>query len=64
MQPILDRIISPLQSSFIKGRGIEDNVIVIKEVAHHFHKVKKKKNIMALKLDLTKAYDSLEWSFI
>lgn len=64
IRPILGGIISPLQSSFIKGRGIEDNIIVVKEVAHHFHKAKKGKNIMALKLDLTKAYDSLEWSFI
>lgn len=41
IRPILANIVSPLQSSFIKGRGIEDNVIVVKEVAHHFHKCNK-----------------------
>ncbi|XP_056698546.1 uncharacterized protein [Spinacia oleracea] len=64
VKSILNRIISPLQSSFIKGRGIEDNVILVKEMAHHFHKAKKRNKIMALKLDITKAYDSLEWDFI
>lgn len=62
--PILNKIISPLQSSFIKGRGIEDNVIIVKEMAYLFHKARKGKNITALKLDITKAYGSLEWSFI
>lgn len=61
---VLGRIISPPQSSFIKGRGIEDNVILVKEMDHHFHKVKKRNKIMALKLDTTKAYDSLEWDFV
>lgn len=64
LRPIMGNLVSPLQSSFIKGRGIEDNVIVVKEMAHIFHKAKKGKNIMALKLDLSKAYDSLEWAFI
>ncbi|XP_056692237.1 uncharacterized protein [Spinacia oleracea] len=61
---VLGRIVSPLQSSFIKGRGVEDNVILVKEMAHHFHKAKKRNKIMALKLDISKAYDSLEWDFI
>ncbi|XP_056688797.1 uncharacterized protein [Spinacia oleracea] len=64
VRPILGKIISPFQSSFVQGRGIEDNIILVKEMAHVFHKSRKGNNIMALKLDLTKAYDSLEWSFI
>lgn len=64
LRPILGKIISPFQFSFIQGRGIEDNVILVKEIAHVFHKSRKGRRIMAIKLDLTKAYDSLEWSFI
>ncbi|XP_021753742.1 uncharacterized protein LOC110719145 [Chenopodium quinoa] len=64
LRSFLNNLVSPLQSSFIHGRGIEDNVIIIKEMSHIFHKARIGKNIMALKLDLTKAYDSLEWNFI
>ncbi|XP_056692196.1 uncharacterized protein [Spinacia oleracea] len=64
LKQVLHRIVSPLQSSFIQGRGIEDNVILVKEMAHVFHKAKKRNKIMALKLDISKAYDSLEWDFI
>lgn len=45
-------------------RTIDENVIIIKEVAHLFNRAKRNKNIMALKIDLTKAFDSLEWAFI
>lgn len=34
VRPIISNLVSPFQSSFIKNRGIEDNVIVVKEVAH------------------------------
>ncbi|XP_021855317.1 uncharacterized protein [Spinacia oleracea] len=62
--PVLGSLISPLQSSFVPNRGIEENIIIVKEVAHFFNKARKGKRIMALKLDITKTYDSLEWSFI
>lgn len=54
------KLINPLQSSFIMGRTIDENIIIINEVAHMFNKAKRNKNIMALKIDLTKAFDSLE----
>lgn len=46
------------------GRTIDENVIIIKEIAHIFNKASKKNKSMALKIDLSKAFDSLEWSFI
>uniref|UniRef100_A0A803LHK0 CCHC-type domain-containing protein n=1 Tax=Chenopodium quinoa TaxID=63459 RepID=A0A803LHK0_CHEQI len=64
LKPIMDDLISPFQSSFIPNRSIEENIIIIKEVAHHFNKVSSKANLMALKIDLSKAFDCLEWSFI
>lgn len=57
-------LINPLQRSFVPGRSIEENVILIKELAHIFHKAKRAKNIMALKINLMKAFDILEWGFI
>ena len=60
----LHDIISPNQNSFIPGRGSEVNVIIATEILHSMKKKKGKKGLFALKLDLEKAYDRLEWYFI
>ncbi|XP_043725962.1 uncharacterized protein LOC122672566 [Telopea speciosissima] len=61
----LDSIISPSQSAFIPNRLISDNVLVAHELFHFIKKKKKgKENFLALKLDMGKAYDRLEWKFI
>lgn len=64
LKHFMPSLINPLQRSFVPGRSIEENIIIIKEVAHIFHKAKRGKNIMALKIDLTKAFDILEWGLI
>ena len=62
---ILPKIISPTQSAFIPGRLIADNVLVAYETSHAMHiRRKGKKGALALKLDVSKAYDKLEWSFL
>ena len=51
-------IISPTQSALVPGRLISDNVLVAYETLHIMHGRKKgKKGSMALKLDISKAYD-------
>lgn len=64
IKPFLSNLIHPSQTSFIPGRVIHENVIIAKEMAHFFKKCGKKKNVMAIKVDLSKAYNSLEWGFI
>jgi hypothetical protein len=64
LRPFLDGIVSPLQNSFIPGRSTKDNAIVLQEVLHHMRKSKKKKGDMVFKLDLEKAYDRVNWSFL
>ncbi|XP_043694129.1 uncharacterized protein LOC122644811 [Telopea speciosissima] len=62
---ILDVIVSPYQSAFIPNRAISDNVYIAHELFHYIHKRKKgRKKFIALKLDMKKAYDRLEWPFI
>ncbi|OWM66689.1 hypothetical protein CDL15_Pgr010340 [Punica granatum] len=64
LRPFLDDFISPIQSRFIPGCRVADNVVLLKE-AHTSHKNKRGgKGIMILKLDLEKAFDRLERSFI
>ncbi|OMO73242.1 reverse transcriptase [Corchorus capsularis] len=62
--PLLEDLISPFQSSFLLGRKGSDNAIIIQEAVHAFSKKRGQAGFMMLKIDLEKAYDRLEWSFI
>ena len=64
LQPHLDKLISPLQIAFVPGRKGIDNAIIVQEIIHTLSKKRGKMGYMALKIDLEKAYDNLEWSFI
>ena len=65
LKPALPRIISPTQSAFVLGRLITNNVLVAYEMLHTMHARKKgKKGSMALKLDISKAYDLVKWQFL
>lgn len=62
--PTLDNLIGPFQSSFLPGRGTTDNAIVLQEIVHAMKKSKKKKGEVAYKIDLEKAYDHIDWTFL
>ncbi|KAL0457839.1 UNVERIFIED_CONTAM: putative mitochondrial protein [Sesamum latifolium] len=65
LKPWLDNIISPSQSAFVPGRLITDNVLLAFETNHFLHTHSNgKKHFMNLKLDISKAYDRVEWSFL
>ncbi|KAL5550508.1 hypothetical protein UlMin_000684 [Ulmus minor] len=64
LRKIMDTVISQEQSAFIPGRLISDNAIIGFECLHAIKRQKTKKNYLALKLDMAKAYDRVEWGFI
>lgn len=65
LKPILSQIIAPTQSAFIPNRLITDNVIIGYECLHKIRHSKGKRNCMvALKLDISKAYERVEWQFL
>ncbi|KAL5546661.1 hypothetical protein UlMin_006348 [Ulmus minor] len=65
MRSVMDSIISEEQSAFIPRRLISDNAIIGFECIHALKQRRsKQKGYLALKLDMAKAYDRVEWSFI
>ncbi|KAJ7972899.1 reverse transcriptase [Quillaja saponaria] len=64
LKPFLPTIISPLQSAFVKGRQINDNNIIVHEIFHSMKKMNGRNGVMALKIDMEKAFDRVEWHLI
>ncbi|KAL0462114.1 UNVERIFIED_CONTAM: putative mitochondrial protein [Sesamum latifolium] len=65
LKPFIDSNVSQTQSAFIPNRLITDNVLLAFEINHHLKISKRSKGgSTAIKLDMSKAYDSVEWSFL
>uniref|UniRef100_A0A803QPN5 Reverse transcriptase domain-containing protein n=1 Tax=Cannabis sativa TaxID=3483 RepID=A0A803QPN5_CANSA len=65
LKPILSRIISPSQSAFLPNRLISNNIIIGQEVMYSLsHRKTGRLGWMALKLDMAKAFDRVEWVLV
>eukprot|EP00253_Pinus_taeda_P003415 PITA_03415 len=62
LKPLLPGIISPEQSGYVEGRQITDGIILSHEIIHSLKHSKKPG--MLLKIDLSKAFDSISWDYI
>ncbi|KAK4397817.1 hypothetical protein Sango_1257200 [Sesamum angolense] len=63
LSPILERLISPSQNAFIPGRSINDNVLLTEELFSGYNQ-QRLPPWCALKVDLQKAYNTVEWGFL
>ena len=64
LRPLLDKLVSPLQTTFVSGRRGLDNMIIVQELIHTMNTKKGNQGYMAIKIDLEKAYNRLERHFI
>ena len=65
LKVILPEIISPSQSAFVPGRLISNNTLVAYEILHYMsNKRRREVGYAAIILDMSKAYDRVEWHFL
>jgi hypothetical protein len=65
LKKVLPSIISQQQSAIVLGRLILDNIMVAYEALHTMYTQMKGKNgFMEIKLDMSKAYDKVKWTFL
>lgn len=62
LKKALPTIISDTQSAFVHGKLITDNVLLLRQCITSIRRNEEKEGEMALKLDMSKAYDRMEWS--
>ncbi|XP_074283325.1 uncharacterized protein LOC141607874 [Silene latifolia] len=60
---ILPDIISKNQGAFVKGRSILENILICQDLVRMYNRGMVSPRCM-FKLDLQKAYDSIEWQFV
>ena len=65
LKPCLHSILSENQSAFVEGRLLTDNALIAYEIYHYIHrKTQGKCGVAGLKIDVSKAYDRLKWTYI
>lgn len=62
LAPRLGGMVSANQSTFIAGRSIHNNFLLVQQTARHIHNLKVPR--MMLKLDIARAFDSVSWPFL
>lgn len=63
MKRVLDTIICDSQSAFVQGRLIFDNILISHELVKGYSRKRISPRCM-VKVDIQKAYDSVEWHFL
>ncbi|KAK2414453.1 hypothetical protein QL285_037042 [Trifolium repens] len=61
----LDKCVSEEQLAFVEGQSILDNALIAIEVIHALkQRTRGNKSELALKIDISKAYDRVDWGFM
>ena len=65
LKRVLPKLISETQSTFVASRLITDNILIAQEMFHALRTNPScQRKYVAIKTDMSKAYDRVEWSFL
>ncbi|XP_074318689.1 uncharacterized protein LOC141655512 [Silene latifolia] len=65
LKKFMGALVGPFQNAFVPGRSISDNILIAHEMIHKVSSSSVGNNArMALKADMSKAYDWMKWNFI
>ena len=62
MRGVMDGLVGETQIAFVQARQILDGALIANEAVHWLKR--RKKEVVLIKLDFQKAYDSVRWVFI
>jgi hypothetical protein len=62
LAPLLPQLVGSHQSAFVRGHCLHDNFMMVQGTARKLHT--SKLPAILLKLDITKAFDTVDWSFL
>lgn len=62
MKEVIDSLVRETQYAFIRGRQITDEIVMVNETVSWAKK--EKHQVLLLKVDFAKAYDSVSWKFL
>lgn len=62
MKTVMGKLVSKSQTTFIPGRQMQDEIVVLNEIVDFSRR--KRKKCMLLKVDFEKAYDNVNWAFL
>lgn len=64
LRRVLAHLISPMQAAFVLGRVIQENSSLAHEVFHTMNRRQRGVGLLAVKANMERAYDKMEWDFL
>ncbi|KAJ4770818.1 RNA-directed DNA polymerase (Reverse transcriptase) [Rhynchospora pubera] len=64
LKPIIPLIVTQDQAAFVKGRGVVDNIILVREILHFFNQNEFSQQCFMFKSDINNAFDTIRWEFL